>query len=211
MQTSKPLTMVDVLPFSCPRTCPANGQLWCKFRPLLDRMGPTRVNSHTVTVQVEYTDPDALESAVRALGWNWLGKGCHRLYQGDVVGAAFQPEGWRYPAVLGEDGRLSYDTYNGSWGDESQLARLKSEYALSLAMSRANELGWIAERQGDSVLIHHPSGGSMTVSTNGTVDANGFHGAGCHEAITQLNLGTELEAIPKPAYGQIDATVQITR
>lgn len=192
--------------FSCPRTCPLAGDLWCRFRPLLDAVGPVRVDSHTVKVAVEYRDAAALEAAVVAMGGQWLGHGCHHLYQGDVGGLGFTLPGWRYPLVLAGSS-LAYDDYGGRWGRVGDLSRLQSRYLVALAQQRASELGWLHEPLGDGLLIHHPSGGSLTVAADGTVDANGFHGVGCHDAIVNLDLGRWADAQAKPEYEHSPARV----
>ena len=194
--------------FNCPRTCPLVGNFWCRFRPVLDRLGRVQVNSHTVRVKVEYTDPGALERAVQALGGKWLGSGSHRLFEGMVTGHGFKLDQWNYPIVLQPNGELAFDDFNGRWGNPADLERLKGEYALAVAEQAAQTQGWLCERTEVGLRVHHPSGGTLDVTPGGMVDACGFVGHGCHDAILALRMPV-LEAQVKPEYGQVAAQVQL--
>ena len=199
------------LPFDCPRSCPEHGERWCRFRKLLDRLGPVKVDSHTARIKVEFTDTNALQRAVEFLGGYWIGPGTHKLFEGPVTGQGFTLPGWRFPLVLGSDGQLSYDDYRGAWGDVALIEKLRSEYIHAVAERAAQELGWLTERtaEGDLV-IHHNSGGTLTVAANGLIDANGFQGQGCHDALLALSLPlTEIQA--KPEFAQVACEVQVSR
>ena len=69
--------------FNCPRTCPHyEHRDLCRFNRIFRALGNgIEVNSRTVTVKVEYDDPESLREAVEAMGGEWLGQGTHRLYQ----------------------------------------------------------------------------------------------------------------------------------
>lgn len=187
------------LPFTCPRTCPLFSEIHCRFRPVLDQIGPVKVHSHTARIRVEYTDLAALEQAVKNIGGQWLGVGTHRLFEDDHQGNGFylpfangrERNGvamWNYPIVLEESGQLAYDDYGGRWGDVNQLKALEQEYAYVKAELAAQVQGWQTERTSQGVTIYHPSGGSLTVSSAGQVEMQGFHGKGCHEALMTLGL-----------------------
>jgi hypothetical protein len=199
------------LPFDCPRTCPSHAERWCRFRKLLHRLGPVKVDSHTARIKVEFNDTDALRKAVEFLGGNWIGPGTHKLFEGPVAGHGFNLPGWRFPLVLGSDGQLSYDDYRGAWGDVALIEKLRGEYIHAVAERAAQELGWPTERTtAGALIVHHSSGGSLTVAPSGVIDANGFQGQGCHDAITALNLPlTEVQA--KPEFGQVACEVQVSR
>ena len=194
--------------FSCPRTCPLAKETWCRFRPLLDRIGPVRVNSQTAKIQVDFNDPVSLKMAVESLGGKWLGMGTHRLYDGETIGFGFTMPNWRYPLVA-QDGQLAYDDYHGNWGNVADLEKLRSEYALVTAEQGAKLQGWLCERTAEgSLLIHHPQGGTLTVTASGLVDMTGFQGSGCHQAL--LDLGLSLQDIQaKPEFSQTAVSVQV--
>ncbi len=193
--------------FSCPRTCPMFSGRWCRFRPVLDQLGPVKVSSHTATIKVEFRDPRTLRAAVEAIGGQWLGQGQHHLYGGDETGIGFRLPKWQYPLVARADGTLAYDDFSGTWGEVADLDRLKSEYAVQTAQQAATQQGWLTERTNEGLLIHHPSGGSLLVAANGSIDLNGFQGQGCHEAL--LDLGIHLENVQaKREFGEVVASAQ---
>ena len=50
--------------------------------------------------------------------------------------------GWNYPVVVDTDARqLHYDTYNGAWGEQSQLDRLLQAYAVEKSKLEARRAG----------------------------------------------------------------------
>lgn len=160
--------------------------------------------SHTVTVRVEYRNLDALAAAVEALGGTVLGHGQHRLYEGPVTGWGAYLPGWEYPIVLA-DGQLHFDDYGGRWGDVALLDRLRERYAIEAARRAAQDLGWIVEDQADgSIVIYHPSGGTLTVSPSGEVAASGFVGASCTDAAAPIEqaMGRPGERTLAPEYYQ---------
>jgi hypothetical protein len=157
--------------------------------------------SHTTKIKVEFKDKDSLSRAVEAIGGKILGEGNHRLYGGSYEGFGFVLPGWQYPCILGADGALSYDNYGGAWGKADVLDLLKGEYALQVAESVSLAQGWISERCGDAVIIHHPDGGTITVTSAG-VDASQFMGANCVSACSplELALGSAPERMLKTEY-----------
>jgi len=193
--------MIPLVTFDCPRSCRwAEREDRCRFSPMLASMGVVEtVTSHTRTVRVEYRSIAALEAAVRALGWRWLGHGQHQLYQASEIGHGLHITGWRYPVVLRAEGSLAFDNYNGHWGRTSDLDRLAAEYRCQAALQAASQLGWLAERVDDIVTVYHPSGGTLAVTASG-IDAAGFTGCGCHVAADQLAefLGTTVDTVAKP-------------
>jgi hypothetical protein len=182
--------------FDCPRTCPKYESVdACRFGAVFAAAGVRRVvNSHTVTIDVKFSNVDAFAAAVAELGGKFIGRGSHNLFGTMVAGFGATLPNWRYPIVAKFDGSVAFDNYNGKWGDESDVNRLRSEYAIAAAKLAAEQLGWQCERAGDgSLIIFHPNGGTLTVDASGAVDANGFNGVGCHDAASIIGA-----AIGKP-------------
>ena len=196
--------------FTCDRTCPIFEFVdRCRFNPLLTQFADVVVTSHTMKVAVEFRNLLALEKAATKIGAVSLGVGNHELYEDTAHGHGIRLDKWAYPLVVDIDstgkitGELSFDNYNGQWGDIAQLDRLKGAYAVELARQTAQDEGWITEDNPDgSLLIHHNDGGTLTVSESGVVEANGFTGQGCHAPATQLSeaLGSIASSTAKPAY-----------
>lgn len=217
------------IPFDCDRTCPAHeslhdGKFWCRFRPLLDLLGPTRVHSHTATMQVEYDDLGVFRKAVEACDGLWLGQGTYDLHDTIQTGYGFRlpmsngltkiagKAYWYHPLVLRSDKKIAYDEFGGAWSDIAGLARLKSEYAFQLAKQEAENLGWATEKlPNGSLLVYHPSGGTLTIAEGGKLETAGFTGNECHKARKQLGLDVDESSIVATAEAcSAEATIQLS-
>jgi len=97
--------------------------------------------SHTMNIQLELHDKDALFAACERLGLT-MTEGRHRLYQTEEEGIAVRLPGWKYPVVVKEDGMIAYDNYNGRWGKEEELNKLKAFYGLEKAKIEARKRGY---------------------------------------------------------------------
>ena len=98
--------------------------------------------SHTMNIETEIHDISVLATVCSKLNLN-MEQGEHRLYDGTVAkGVAVRLPGWRYPAVVGDDGRISYDNYNGSWGKQGELGKLTAHYGLEKAKVEARRKGY---------------------------------------------------------------------
>jgi hypothetical protein len=157
-------------------------------------------------------DPRALKAAVEAMGGQFLGEGQYKLYSSSEIGLGFRLPGWTYPCICRSDGTLAYDDYNGAWGNVNDLQRLKGAYAIEAARLAAQDLGWYTELHGDELVIHHPDGGTLTVSPNGTVDAACFLGRDCASAAAPIEaaLGRKVDTTLKPEYFQERAKITQT-
>lgn len=193
--------------FDCDRTCPLHGESWCRFRPILDQIGPVKANSHTVTIKVEIKNKEALKSTIEQMNGKFLDEGTHNMYGSQrYTGIGFTLPRWAYPLVLEKTGELRYDTFRGKPGCQEDLDLLKSEYSLQLATQNARAVGWQHERTAEGLKVFHPQGGSMLVRSNGTAEAFGFMGQGCHAALTQLGIDGNFAA--KPELNEVQAKVE---
>ena len=79
---------------------------------------------------------------------------------------------------------------------------LVGDYTIETARNAANAQTWpVVDNSDGSIIIYHPSGGTLTVNRDGTVDANGFVGSGCTVAsIIENTLGTTRETTFKPEF-----------
>ena len=194
--------------FECPRSCRwAEHKDVCRFMPVLSKLGPGVVTSHTTTIKAEFRDHDRLGGAVVAMGGKVLGMGSHKLYSEHKTGFGFTLPGWSYPIVCEANGSLAFDNFGERWGKSSDLERLKGEYVIQTAEQSAMAQGWLTERVGETLVVHHPSGGSLVVTANGA-EANGFAGVGCHSALMSLNLPMD-QWTAKPTFGQVECEIQV--
>jgi hypothetical protein len=105
--------------------------------------------SHIATVKTEVKSLRALRSACQRLKLNQPRFGEHGLFAGQTAtGYAVGLPGWRYPAVFDLKAReVHCDTYNGYWGDETELDRLKQAYAVCAAREKAISQGFTVQEQ----------------------------------------------------------------
>ena len=192
---------MKALTFDCSRTCPQVSRAQCKFSPVFAPIGPSIVNSHTTSVYIEFRSKDALQAAVEKLGGSVLGEGTYSLFSSRHTGFAFKLPGWTYPIIAGKDGALHYDSYNGQWGNESDVRLLTGQYAIEAARQAALAQGWVAQDNSDGLLIYHPTGGTIQVKADGTVESSGFVGQGCDAAtVIEQALGGESVRTNKAEY-----------
>ena len=216
--------------FQCDRTCPFfERRDLCRFNPLFSAIGHSpEVNSHVVTVKVQITNLDALRAAAEYCGLEMTKAETYRWY-GRHVGDYPLPEGFTAGDLGKCDYKLSipdshpgqYEigvTYkNGAYvpifdfygngvnlqkhiGEEGE--KLTNRYALECAIAAATEQGWCVDDMGESIIVHHPSGGHMEIREGGEIEASEFVGSGCHDASQILigAMGEEDDFSPKPEY-----------
>ena len=165
--------------------------------------------SHTVTVDVKMKNREALCKAAEAMGLTILGEGSHRLYSSSHQGLGIKLPGWNYPVVVTEDGVIHYDDYNGLWGNPNDIDRLTADYAQAVVEVECDKLGWYHEKQDNGeMVVHHPSGGTITIQRGGRLDAQGFHGTSCSDATRPLEqaLGLRRGEALKPEMNEVHLT-----
>lgn len=105
--------------------------------------------SHVVTLKTAFKNPTVLKKAADKLGVKIeiaeAGKTISRkLYAGTTATgvAAFQLPGWKYEAVVQEDGSCKADNFNGSWGDQKEMDKLSAEYSAQLVTGTLKKQGY---------------------------------------------------------------------
>lgn len=103
--------------------------------------------SHIATIKTEVKSLRALKSACRRLGLDQPKFGEHRLFAGQTAtGYSVSLPDWRYPAVFDlKQKKAHFDNYNGSWGDEKELDKLKQAYAVCAAKEKAIQQGYTVQ------------------------------------------------------------------
>ncbi|MEZ5941350.1 MAG: DUF1257 domain-containing protein [Planctomycetaceae bacterium] len=98
--------------------------------------------SHIVMIATQIRDPMALSSACARLSLPVPTLGTVKLFSTEATGHCVRLPNWRYPVVCHlETGQLSYDNYQGRWGDPAQLNRLVQAYAVEKARLEARRSG----------------------------------------------------------------------
>lgn len=114
--------------------------------------------SHTVTIQLEMKDEQAICQALQRIdGATFVkpseqlrsgardpastieeARGKHRIYSGTYEGVGVMLPGWQYPAVINTvDGVVKYDNYNGRWGVQDKLDEFSQLYAVEKSRNEA--------------------------------------------------------------------------
>jgi hypothetical protein len=97
--------------------------------------------SHTMNIDLEIRDLDALATCAEKLGLR-IETGIFSLFSSQETGTAIFLKDWSYPAIVRTDGTVAYDTYNGMWGDEARLHELTAHYGLEKAKIEARKKGY---------------------------------------------------------------------
>jgi len=101
--------------------------------------------SHTMNIKIELHDLTILERACLRMNAKFVSYGNVKLFGGSVDGASVHLPGWQYPIVVRNDGTVSYDNYNGHWGNIDKLHELEAVYGLEKATQEASLKGYLTE------------------------------------------------------------------
>jgi len=104
--------------------------------------------SHLVSIQTKVRDPAAVAAACKRIGIADPEVGTEALYGGSVHGLLVRLEGWTYPAVVDlATGEVTYDNYEGAWGDQAKLDQFLQMYAVEKAKLEARKMGYAVTEQ----------------------------------------------------------------
>jgi hypothetical protein len=104
--------------------------------------------SHIVVIETKVHDSAALTVACRRLGLAEPVHGNVRLFSGEATGLSVKLPGWQYPIVVDTAaGSITYDNYEGRWGNPAELGRLLQMYAVEKAKLEARKRGYCATEQ----------------------------------------------------------------
>lgn len=99
--------------------------------------------SHTAEIATSIKDINAIKEACKLLGLAAPTVGVGHLYSSKHTGVVVQLKDWRFPVVIDtKTGKIHYDNYNGSWGKEVELQKLKQMYGVAKAKLIAKKQGY---------------------------------------------------------------------
>ncbi|QDU82624.1 hypothetical protein Pla110_43850 [Polystyrenella longa] len=111
--------------------------------------------SHIVQIKTEVRELASIQAACVRNRLTEPVHGTVQLYSSAATGWQVQLPDWRYPVVCHTDtGQLSYDNYEGRWGDPVHLNSFLQSYAVEQTRR-------IARRQGYSLTEQRLSDGSV--------------------------------------------------
>ncbi len=98
--------------------------------------------SHIVEIKSEVRDEAAVKAACTRLQLPTPEHKTVRLFSATATGLCVQLPGWSYPVVADlQTGQLSYDNYNGAWGEQRELRKFLQAYAVEKAKIEARKKG----------------------------------------------------------------------
>jgi hypothetical protein len=98
--------------------------------------------SHIVEIKTEVRDEQAVRAACTRLQLAQPERKTVRLFSATATGLCVQLPGWNYPIVCNtESGQVSYDNYNGHWGEQKHLNAFLQAYAVEKTRLEARKRG----------------------------------------------------------------------
>jgi hypothetical protein len=104
--------------------------------------------SHIVQIQTQVRDPGGVAAACRRLALPQPIEQTVELFAAKATGLTVQLPGWRYPIVCDlAEGRIEFDNFGGSWGDQVQLDQFLQAYATEKSKLEARKRGHTVTEQ----------------------------------------------------------------
>ena len=98
--------------------------------------------SHIVEIKTEVRDEAAVKAACARLNLAVPEHKTCRLFSTSATGLCVQLPGWNYPIVANlQTGQLSYDNYQGHWGEQKHLNAFLQAYAVEKSKIEARKKG----------------------------------------------------------------------
>ena len=98
--------------------------------------------SHIVQIKTEVRDEQAVRAACVRLQLAAPETKTVRLFNATATGLCVQLPAWSYPVVCDtSSGKVSYDNYNGHWGDQARLNEFLQAYAVEKSKIEARKRG----------------------------------------------------------------------
>ena len=104
--------------------------------------------SHIVHIKTEVRDRGAVKAACIRNKLPAQAQGTAQLFSAEATGLIVQLPSWKYPVVCDvESGQLSFDNYQGRWGDQKHLDRFLKSYAVEKTRRVARQKGHLVQEQ----------------------------------------------------------------
>lgn len=98
--------------------------------------------SHLSQIKTAITNEAAICRACQVLELAQPARGEFAVYNTKAVGLGVNLRDWKYPVVINTDtGELSYDNFNGNWGQQDRLDEFCQRYALEVPRMAAEARG----------------------------------------------------------------------
>ncbi len=97
--------------------------------------------SHTSEIDLQLKDKKTLIKVLNKLNISYS-EGVHKLFSTTEKGLGINLPGWKYPAVIKDDGSVAFDNYNGKWGKIEELNKVKAHYTAEIAKKEMKKKGY---------------------------------------------------------------------
>ena len=88
-------------------------------------------------------DHAAVVGACRRLQLKEPVQGTVELFSGNATGLVVQLPSWQYPVVIDVlTGQITFDNFNGHWGDQAQLDRFLQAYSVEKVKLESRKKGY---------------------------------------------------------------------
>lgn len=92
--------------------------------------------SHAATIKTQFLHEEHIRRAAEICGAKYDPEVIRRQVSNkSAVGRAVTLNGWYLPIVIAENGEVTYDDYNGHWGDMKKFEQFKQAYEVSVSMA----------------------------------------------------------------------------
>ena len=171
--------------------------------------------SHSQTIKVLVNNKEALELTAKEMNATSFSaeEGDVKMYDGTYKGMFIHFKGWNYPVVI-SNGDLRYDSYNGLWGNESDLKRFRQSYAANVVIVEGAREGMILQsdsgyQEGTNnrvIELLHSDGATIRTTVgeegNAVLEVVGCAGSSCQAISAGISrkLGQETSNELKPEF-----------
>lgn len=106
--------------------------------------------SHVVTYQAKFVDLNCLKRCCNRNGYTFK---TDKQSLDSMFGpnencvAAIELKDWVYPIYVDQNGDIHYDNYNGNWGSNESLDKLKQDYAREACYMQAESQGYTVQNE----------------------------------------------------------------
>lgn len=98
--------------------------------------------SHIVQIATQVKDEQAVRAACVRLQLATPEHKTVRLFNATATGLCIQLQAWSYPVICDtSSGKVSYDNYNGHWGEQARLNEFLQAYAVEKTKIEARKKG----------------------------------------------------------------------
>lgn len=99
--------------------------------------------SHKTSVETAFRDIEQVKAVCAEIGAEFLNTKSVNLYEGATPCAyAVKLPNWKYPVAVSEEGKATFDNYEGAWGKMAEFDKFRHEYATRVTLAESERIGY---------------------------------------------------------------------